>query len=94
MKTLYQSPLWDHTNCNKDFYRVATSCPEKVDWSMSIIQLLAVTGCSTTHLARYLKDSRDHIEAVKIGKVNKLRKHLVEPVTELICRHVPSERLL
>jgi len=91
--TLYQNPLWDHTSYNEDFYNMATTQPNKIDWTLPIIHLLAVTGCSTTHLASYLKDSRDHIEGVKIGKINKPRKHLVEPLRDLVCKHVPSERL-
>jgi len=93
MKNLYQSSLWDHTSYNQEFYDKAVNEHFNVDWTIPIVELLEVTGCSTSHLAAYLNDSRDHIEGVKIGKINKPRYKLVKPLADLICKHVPRERL-
>lgn len=93
MKNLYQETMFDHTSYNEKFYKQAVSAPASIDWSLPILHLLNCTGCSTTHLARFLDESRDHLEGVKIGKINKPKRALVKPLAQLICKHVPRGKL-
>lgn len=93
MNNLYQHPMFDHTSYNESFYKQAIESPNRIDWSLPIVHLLYCSGCSTAHLARFLNYSRDHIEGVKIGKINKPKRELVKPLAELICMYVPKDKL-
>ena len=92
MNNLYQDNWFDYTSANTDFYKKATSEPFNIDWTLPITMLQRFAGVSTTHLAQYLGESRDHIEGVKIGKINKPNKP--ESLAKLIAQYVEPERLL
>lgn len=98
MRNFYQETMWDHTSYHEDFYQKARSEPECIDWSMTITQLLRSSGVSVCELSRYMKGegvdvNRDHLEALKIGKVVKPRKSVEQVLLELTMKHVPQGSL-
>ena len=93
MSAVNQISIFDYSKDNRQFYLSAVTAPDRVDWTLALTLLTRHGGFSITGLAKVLGVSRDHLEGVAIGKINKPKAHAIDQLTGWMAQYVAPSQL-
>jgi len=93
MNAVNQMSIFNYSNENSGFHGRAIRDPDCIDWTLAMLLLTRYGGFTITGLAETLAVSRDHLEGVAIGKINKPRDHAIAQLSEWIAQYVAPSQL-